>query len=286
MTSLRCLSSGILVLLVSCTTPPLPPPAATSADGINIEYDLHGDHGPPVVLVHGWGNNRTFWDPHISTLSENHRVVTLDLAGFGESGDNRAAWTMESFGQDVVAVVDALGLDGVILVGFSMGGAAVLEAAASIQERVSGVVLVDVFRDVNQQYNDEFIEGWVNQLRGVWHQEEAFRAFIAPGAPDSLVQRVMEKTPAVPPERWWEAVREFYQWSDSDLTQTIEAVTAPIAAINAEEPQTDVDAFRRYAPSFELMTISEVGHLGVIWMKTDEFDRYLADAVERMVEGA
>jgi pimeloyl-ACP methyl ester carboxylesterase len=283
MKSLRHLLLLSLFISLSCTTPPETPPLAVSSDGINIEYDSYGEKGPAVVLVHGWSNNRSFWDPHVPTLSETHRVVTLDLAGFGDSGDSRSAWTMEAFGQDVAAVVNALGLEDVVLVGFSMGGAAVLEAAVSIPESIAGVVLVDVFQDVNAQYDTEFIEGWVDQVGSAWHQPEAFGSFIAPDAPELLVERLIAKTPAVPPDHWWAAVREFWKWSDSELTGTIEAVTAPIAAINAEEPPTDVEAFRSFAPEFDVVTVSEVGHIGVIWMKTDEFDRILANLVSGMV---
>jgi pimeloyl-ACP methyl ester carboxylesterase len=255
----------------------------SSPDGVHIAYDLYGTEGPAVVLVHGWGNNRTFFDPHIQKLSQNHRVVTLDLAGYGESGDNRVTWTMEAFGQDVAAVVDALELDGAVLVGFSLGGAVVLEAAVSMGGDISGVVLVDVFQNVTQKVNPNAIEAWLNQLKTTWHTEEGFRVFLGSGAPDSLMQRLLEKTPPVPPDHWWKTIDEFYQWSDTDLIQTIQAVTVPIAAINAAVPPTDVEGFRAYAPSFQVTTIPDVGHLGVLWMKPDLFVESLEAFVRGMV---
>jgi pimeloyl-ACP methyl ester carboxylesterase len=111
-----------------------------SADGARISYDVRGTGDPAIVLVHGWTNTREIWGEHPSTLSRTHRVVTLDLAGHGESAPDRPEWTMDAFGEDVVAVVEQLGLERVVLVGFSMGGAAVLEAAERIPERVLGVV--------------------------------------------------------------------------------------------------------------------------------------------------
>jgi len=279
------MSIAVLLFHASCTNTPPPPPAATSADGVNIEFDLHGDHGPALVLVHGWTNDRTFWDPHLSMLSEDHRVVTLDLAGFGESGAERTAWTMESFGQDVVAVVDALGLDQVVLVGFSMGGAVVLEAAEAMPERTAGVILVDIFQDVTQRYDGAFIEEWEEMARSSWHDEETVRGYLAPRAPDSLVQRYIRKTPAVIPDHWWQAIREFWTWSDENLTSTIQGIEHPIVAVNAEQPPTNVDAFRQYAPSFEVMTIPEVAHLGVIWMNPSVLVQRLTEATEMIVGG-
>jgi pimeloyl-ACP methyl ester carboxylesterase len=137
--------------------------SALSADGLRIAYERHGDKGPVLVLVHGWTNNRSFWEPHPESLARDFQVVTLDLPGFGESGNGRDIWTMEGFGQDVAAVVAALGADPVFLVGFSMGGAAVLEAAAVLEDRVAGVVLVDVFHDVNQRYDRTAIDTFVER---------------------------------------------------------------------------------------------------------------------------
>ncbi len=270
------------LLLIGCSGAQSPPPAVVSEDGIDIAYSIHGPEGPAVVLVHGWGNNQTFFDPNIPSLSQSHRIVTLDLVGFGDSGQDRSAWTMEAFGQDVVAVVDALELDRPVLVGFSMGGAAVLEAAASLGRRVSGVVLVDVFKDVNARTDAESREAAANGMKSIWHTEEGFRAMIGPGAPDSLVQMALEKTPVDPPEYWWDVLEDVFRWSDSDLIPTVQAVDVPIAAVNAAAPPTDVEAFRTYAPSFEVTTIPDVGHLGILWSKPEAFAEALLAFVESM----
>jgi hypothetical protein len=95
----------------------------------------------------------------------------------------------------------------------------------------------------------------------------------------------LEKTPAIIPDHWWDAIREFWMWSDSELTGTIQEIGVPIIAINAEEPPTNVEAFRQYSPSFELMTIPDVAHLGVLWTKPEVFVERLEEAAGRMVEG-
>jgi pimeloyl-ACP methyl ester carboxylesterase len=281
MKPVRAIIASVLILVVSCTTSN--PPSAVSSDGSQIAYELHGDHGPTLILVHGWTNNRTFWDPHISTLSQDFRVAAMDLAGFGESDRERASWTMERFGEDVTAVIDALGIESVVLVGFSMGGAAVLEAASANPERVAGVVIVDVFHDVNQKYSEVGVNGFVAQEKELWHDREYLRGDFSPDAPESLIQRYIDKTPPVPPEYWFEIIRDYFAWRNDDLVSTIEKVTAPVAAINGEYRNTDVAAFRTHAPTFEMKTIPGVGHLGVIWMETDLFDQHLRELAESMV---
>ena len=76
-------------------------------------------------------------------LPARHRVVAIDLAGHGESGDGREAWTMASFGGDVTAVVEELGLDDLVLIGHSMGGDVIVEAALGLADRVRALVWVD-----------------------------------------------------------------------------------------------------------------------------------------------
>ena len=62
---------------------------ARSADGVAIRFEVEGQGEPTLVLVHGWAFDRHVWDGQVPALSARHRVVTLDLAGHGESGGSR-----------------------------------------------------------------------------------------------------------------------------------------------------------------------------------------------------
>ncbi len=95
---------------------------AASADGIPLAYEVHGTGRPALVFVHGWSCDRRYWSKQIDYFAQRYQVVVLDLAGHGESGLGRRAWTIPAFGQDVVAVVEKLGLKEAVLIGHSMGG--------------------------------------------------------------------------------------------------------------------------------------------------------------------
>jgi pimeloyl-ACP methyl ester carboxylesterase len=84
---------------------------ARSSDGIPLRFEARGSGAPALVFVHGWSCDRTDWDGQLDWFSAHHQVVAMDLAGHGESAAGRQAWTMVAFGDDVVAVVEALGLD-------------------------------------------------------------------------------------------------------------------------------------------------------------------------------
>ena len=144
---LRCLLVFSLMLAPGCAG--APENAVTASDGVQIAFDVRGAGEPTIVLVHGWSNDHTIWDAQIAHFSQHHQVIALDLPGFGESDGDRTDWSMARFGDDVFRVVDALGPQRVVLVGFSMGGPVVVEAARRMPDRVAGIVLVESMKDVD-----------------------------------------------------------------------------------------------------------------------------------------
>ena len=116
-----------------------------SADGSRIAYGVSGQGEPAIVFVHGWLGDHTVWQYQMAHFSGKHQVVWLDLAGHGASQANRQRFTIEAFAQDVAAVVKAVDGKKVILVGHSMGGPVVIEAAKLLGEKVVGLVGVDAF---------------------------------------------------------------------------------------------------------------------------------------------
>lgn len=259
---------------------------ARSADGLAIRYDVRGYGEPTLILVHGWTNTRGIWGEHPTTLSRTHRVVTLDLAGHGESGATRADWTMDAFGEDVAAVVEELDLERVVLIGYSMGAAVVLEAAERIPERVEGVLFVDALHDPEMTPTVAQFDAIEPRFRAGWGDTAFVRAFaFRPDTPDSLVQFVTAMMPAQPREHWFPTARAMYEWAGTQLKPTLQHIDAPIAAINATNAPTNVEALRRYAPSFLLDTIQGVGHAGILLRRVDDFDARLLALIGRFAEG-
>jgi pimeloyl-ACP methyl ester carboxylesterase len=133
-------------------TPPTPDARLRipSADGTQINIEVHGPNGAPtVVLIHGWTCKIAFWAPVIRTLraeAPELRIVAYDQRGHGESeipGDG--AYSVPILVEDLRAVLDATVPDGeqAVLVGHSMGGMTIMASGgdASILGRAGGVVL-------------------------------------------------------------------------------------------------------------------------------------------------
>jgi non-heme chloroperoxidase len=88
---------------------------------IEVYYEDHGS-GSPVVLIHGWPLNGASWEKQTAALlAAGHRVITYDRRGFGKSSQPVVGYNYDTFAADLEAVLSALNLMDVSLVGFSMG---------------------------------------------------------------------------------------------------------------------------------------------------------------------
>src|SRR6185295_11577645 len=98
----------------------------------------------------------------VEPFARRYKVVTVDLAGHGESGVGRKDWTIASFGGDVAAVVQKLGFDRVILIGHSMGGDVIAETARQLPAgRVVGMVWVDTYKQLGTPRRREQVDAFV-----------------------------------------------------------------------------------------------------------------------------
>jgi len=99
--------------------------------------------GPPLLALHGLGGTKASFLPTLADLAASHRVVALDLPGFGESAKPiGAAYDARFMARSVIAAMDGLELDTAHLVGNSMGGRVALEAGMRHADRVERLVLL------------------------------------------------------------------------------------------------------------------------------------------------
>lgn len=105
-----------------------------------IRFDDTGS-GFPVVLLHGFMESLDVWDDIVEKLSQNYRVIAIDLLGHGQSGNVGPVHTMDVMAEQVKAVLDDLGLEKVGIVGHSMGGYVALEFLKDYADMVECLVL-------------------------------------------------------------------------------------------------------------------------------------------------
>jgi pimeloyl-ACP methyl ester carboxylesterase len=221
--------------------------AATSPDGIEIRFEAAGSGAPALILVHGWSCDRTYWRGQLGPLAARHRVVAVDLAGHGESGAGREAWTMPAYGGDVAAVVDHLGLDDVVLVGHSMGGDVVVEAALLLGDHVRGLVWVDVYTSLGEPATPEEVGAFIDRFRGDYRAGVArfVRERLGPRMDRGLLDWIAEDMAAGPPEIGLDEAEHAVS-NEQAAMDGLARLDAPIVAINADFRPSDEASLLRH----------------------------------------
>lgn len=112
----------------------------TAAGKISV---MESGEGSPVLMLHGLGATKASFLPTITALADDHRVIAMDLPGFGDSDKPlRGAYDAAFFADAAVALLDALGIDRAAVVGNSMGGRAAIEVGLRHPDRVERLVLL------------------------------------------------------------------------------------------------------------------------------------------------
>lgn len=94
----------------------------TLAPQTELYYETYGE-GRPVVLIHGWPLSGRMWEGQIDALRHaGYQVIAYDRRGFGQSGKTATGYTYDVFASDLKDLIEALSLNDVTVVGFSMGG--------------------------------------------------------------------------------------------------------------------------------------------------------------------
>jgi pimeloyl-ACP methyl ester carboxylesterase len=113
-----------------------------TVNGTTIGYDDHGQ-GEPILFIHGIFVSRETWYPQLNHFAQTHRVITCDLRGHGESAATYDRYSVTLFAKDIIALLDALGIEKIICCGHSFGGMVAQELALSYPDRVSKLILAE-----------------------------------------------------------------------------------------------------------------------------------------------
>jgi pimeloyl-ACP methyl ester carboxylesterase len=248
-----------------------------SADGNSIFYDTRGEGDTTIVFVHCWTCNSDFWQPQIEYFSQNYQVVRLDLAGHGKSESKRQQYTMAAFGKDVAAVVNEVATDKVVLVGHSMGGPVVIEAAKLLGDRVVGIVGVDVFYTPFAYPTSETeIEAFVQPFKDDFSSasEELVRSMFTPAADPQLIESTIKQMGSANPEMAVNAMTEIFTWNAQQGEADLEEYSSKIRNINGA-PTGQENALHE-----SVTLIPGVGHF-VAQAKPNEFNQILEQIITK-----
>lgn len=98
--------------------------------------------GPAVVFSNSLGSTHRMWDPQLAAFEERFRVVRYDTRGHGQSPVPEGPYTIDDLADDVVALLDTLGIERAHVVGLSLGGMTAMRLSARNPQRVDRIALL------------------------------------------------------------------------------------------------------------------------------------------------
>lgn len=261
------------------------PKVVASKDGTTISYEVYGQGEPTLVFVHGWSCDARYWREQVPYFAKNHRVVLLDLAGHGHSGSSRSQYTMQAFGEDVQAVTTAIGSRKVILVGHSMAGPVIAEAALLMPDRVIGLIGVDTLEDIEYSTTAEEVEQMTAPLKSDFQtgSRQFLTEMIAAGSNPLIRDWILADVAAAPPSVALSAMNEMMAlYTKGALPQMFDKLRIPVVTVNADLWPINYEANRRHIPGFEAIVLKGTDHFLMINAPT-LFNDALAKAISTVL---
>jgi pimeloyl-ACP methyl ester carboxylesterase len=255
---------------------------ALSPDSVSLSYTVQGAGEPAIVFVHCWCCDKSYWKEQVPYFEKKYKVVTVDLGGHGDSGLGREDWTVQSFAADVAAVVKALKLERVILVGHSMGGPVSLEAARLIPGRVIGIIGVDTFQDFGEKVPEEQQKQWLSAFEANFPAvtNQFVRSMFPAGADTALVARIAADMASAPAAVGVGAMKNMLRY---DPAPAVRETGVPIRAINADKWPTNVEGNKKLARSYDVKFMPGRGHF-VQLEDPATFNRLLDETIAGIVK--
>ncbi|QBY50536.1 3-oxoadipate enol-lactonase [Cupriavidus oxalaticus] len=217
--------------------------------GARLFYTVDGpEAAPAIIFSNSLGTDHTMWEPQAAALAGRFRVVRYDTRGHGRSTAPGDAFTVEQLGQDVIAILDALGIGQAIFCGLSMGGLTGMWLGIHAPERFSRIVLANTAAKIGNA------EGWNTRIDTVLR--DGMSVMVAPS-----VERWFTPGFAATADRALDGLRSVlagldprgYAAScaavrDADFRETVPSIPVPVLVVaGSQDPSTTAQEGRALA---------------------------------------
>lgn len=229
-----------------------------------VFFEVRGE-GPAVLLVHGGIMDRRMWDPQWAGLGDDVRLIRFDVRGAGQSPRSEAFHPAD----DMLAILDELGVDKAYIVGLSNGGAFSVDFALMYPDRVTKLIVAEpgltgfqFDASVMQQQMDmiaAFRAGDIEEATRVALSSPAFEHTREHPAAWGLVRRLVQENISS------FAMFPLYRYHEPRAVDALGRLSIPVALIVSEYAGPSAlaiaDLLERDVPDLVRFTISDAGHM-------------------------
>lgn len=262
------------------------PHIVTSKDGNRISYETYGSGEPTLVFVHGWSCDARYWRAQVPYFSKKNRVVILDLAGHGHSGGTRSQYSMKAFGEDVRAVTEATGSRSVILIGHSMGGSVIAEAARLMPNKVLGLIGVDTLENIEYPMTREELNQMIAPLEKDFQagSRQFVKEMISPHTDPLIREWILSDISAASPAVALSAMKEMMsQYITGEAAKIFEEIRVPVITVKGDLWPVNYEANRRHMFSFDAIVLKDTDHF-LMLDRVEEFNKALEKAINKITK--
>jgi Predicted hydrolases or acyltransferases (alpha/beta hydrolase superfamily) len=224
---------------------------------------------PAIVFLHAFPLSHAMWEPQFKALSSGYRIVSYDMRGLGESELDDGQFTMESFVDDLILVLDFLKIPRALLCGLSLGGYVALRAVEKFPERVSGLLLCNTRSEADDNAGKLKRAQSIDLLKS-----QGIAAFADGFVPALLGQSTRQKNPDLQNKvlGWINEQSSggivaalLAMVSRTDTTESLAKISVPTLVIHGNEdsiiPLAQAKAMQGRIPGSRFAEISGAGHL-------------------------
>lgn len=236
-------------------------------NGIGINYEIHGDNGPWVVLSHSLACNLHMWDAQIELLKGRFRVLAFDTRGHGDSDAPADAYTMDQLVEDARGLLATVGAEKPHWVGLSMGGMIGMMYALKYPDQFRSLVLCDT----SSRIPPELAPVWAERIKTATGQ--GMSALVTPTlerwftepfrkSRTDVTDPVANMIVGTPAEGYAGCCHAI---PTINCTDQLHAISSPVQIIVGEQdagtPVAMSEAIHAAIPGSELVIIPQASHL-------------------------
>ncbi len=214
-------------------------------------------------------------------LAGGHRCLAPDLRGCGDSDAPSAGYAVGDLAADVTDLVGLFRLERYVLIGHSMGGDVIVEAALTLGDRVTGIVWVDTYHRLTEPESPEQVEAFLEPFRTDFAAatRSLVRRMFPASTPPDLVDEIVEDMSSAPLAIALEALRHAFA-NEGPVMAALPRLKIPVVAINPDYRPTDTASLGNYG--IDTVIASGVGHF-LMLEDAKQFNRLLADILARRI---